>query len=175
MDSSVTTLLSKQQIESLITKAIEMKEKAYCPYSKFRVGCSILAKDGRVFTGCNVENASYGLSICAERVGLSKVGRFLYIKHSRCFIIALFCLSLPFLLPQAVSEGCKDFIAVCVATDVIDSNTFPCGACRQWLNEFGSHILVISARPDRSYLLKPLHELLPVAFGPHDLELKRSN
>jgi cytidine deaminase len=147
MDSSVTTLLSKQQIESLITKAIEMKEKAYCPYSKFRVGCSILAKDGRVFTGCNVENASYGLSICAERVGLSK----------------------------AVSEGCKDFIAVCVATDVIGSNTFPCGACRQWLNEFGSHILVISARPDRSYLLKPLHELLPVAFGPHDLELKRSN
>jgi cytidine deaminase len=59
-------------IEDLVNKAVDSKERAYCPYSKFRVGCSLLTEDDTIFTGCNVENASYGLTICAERTALTK-------------------------------------------------------------------------------------------------------
>src|SRR3990172_1110494 len=90
-------------IDKLISAAREAKRAAYAPYSGFKVGAALLAKEGQVFTGCNVENTTYGLSICAERVVVTK----------------------------AVSEGHKDFIMLVVVADS-DEPISPCGACRQF-------------------------------------------
>lgn len=99
--------------QTLIQKAIEAREKAYAPYSKFKVGAALLSNDGRVCTGCNVENASFGLCLCAERIAIGK----------------------------AISEGQREFQAIAVAATPLAS---PCGACRQFLLEFGTEIEVIS-------------------------------
>lgn len=98
---------------SLVTAAIETRRNAYAPYSNFLVGAALLAKNGEVFTGCNVENTSYGLCICAERTAICK----------------------------AVSEGHQEFEAIAVAASPIST---PCGACRQFIIEFGKKIEVIS-------------------------------
>ncbi len=94
-------------LDSLASAAIEAAQRAYAPYSKFKVGAALLAEDGRVFTGCNVENASYGLTNCAERTAVFK----------------------------AVSEGATRFAAIAIAGGVGDV-AMPCGACRQVLAEF---------------------------------------
>ncbi len=124
----------------LIEKALEARKQAYAPYSGFPVGAALLAADGRVFTGCNVENASYGLTMCAERVALFK----------------------------AVSEGAREFVAIAIACG--ESPCSPCGACRQVLAEFSPDIEVImtDARGQRVRREK-LSTLLPGAFGPRDL------
>lgn len=96
----------------LINKAIATRELAYAPYSQFRVGAALLTKNRDVFTGCNVENTSYGLCICAERTAICK----------------------------AVSEGHQEFIAIAVAATPFAT---PCGACRQFIIEFGKQIEVI--------------------------------
>jgi len=101
----------------LITSAIEAREKAYAPYSKFKVGAALLTTDGKVFTGCNVENSSYGLCVCAERTAICK----------------------------AVSEGFREFEAIAIAAHPFAS---PCGACRQFIVEFGKSIKVISVDAD---------------------------
>lgn len=100
---------------ALLTNAHKAKENAYCRYSNFQVGAAVLAKDGNIIKGCNVENASYGLTMCAERTALFK----------------------------AVSEGYKpgDFEAIAIAASA--DNFSPCGACRQVINEFGDDIIVI--------------------------------
>ncbi|MDR1970400.1 MAG: cytidine deaminase [Treponema sp.] len=100
--------LDDKQMDKLFALALKAAEAAYAPYSKFRVGAALLGADGRVFSGCNVENRSFGLSICAERN-------------------AVF---------QAVAQGCRDFLALAVATPDAKSLTGPCGACRQVLSEF---------------------------------------
>jgi len=97
----------------LIIQATQARERALAPYSGFRVGAAIESRDGRIFTGCNIENASYGLSLCAERVALSK----------------------------ALSEGVKDFRAIGIVIDS-DSLASPCGACRQLLWEYCGNIVV---------------------------------
>jgi len=99
----------------LLTDAHKAKENAYCRYSNFQVGAAVLAKDGNVITGCNVENASYGLTMCAERTALFK----------------------------ATSEGYKpgEFEAIAIAASADDFS--PCGACRQVINEFGDDMVVI--------------------------------
>jgi len=103
---------------SLIQAALDARKKAYAPYSKFRVGAAIETEDGTVFTGCNVENNSYGLCICAERTAICK----------------------------AVSNGYQQFKAIAVAATPLAS---PCGACRQFLAEFGTEIwLVEELLPD---------------------------
>ncbi len=94
-------------LATLVRKAIDASRRAYAPYSKFKVGAALLAEDGRVFTGCNVENASYGLTNCAERTAVFK----------------------------AVSEGATRFAAIAIAGGVGDV-AMPCGACRQVLAEF---------------------------------------
>ena len=94
-------------LATLARKAIDASQRAYAPYSKFKVGAALLAEDGRVFTGCNVENASYGLTNCAERTAVFK----------------------------AVSEGATRFAAIAIAGGVGDV-AMPCGACRQVLAEF---------------------------------------
>jgi cytidine deaminase len=124
----------------LLAAAVRARERAYAPYSNFSVGAALVTPDGRVFTGANVENASYGLSMCAERVA---------IYHALC-------------------EGVRHFDAVAVSgPDGV--RTMPCGACRQVLHEFGALMQVIFADQERLRVV-PLSSLLPEAFGPADLD-----
>jgi len=124
----------------LVRRAVEARARAYAPYSGFAVGAALLAEDGRIFTGCNVENASFGLTVCAERVALFK----------------------------AVSEGAREFVALAVACG--ESPCAPCGACRQVLYEFAPDLLVIMADGRGKLLTrKKLSELLPWGFGPKNL------
>lgn len=123
-------------VEKLINAAMAARERAYAPYSKFRVGAAILTREGRYYTGCNIENASYGLTCCAERVALFK----------------------------AVSNGERDFEAIAV-TAGSDEYCAPCGACRQALAEFGEDIKVFMANGRGEYRMQRLAELLPASFG----------
>lgn len=122
--------------QELIDKAVEMKKRAYCPYSGFSVGAALECADGRIFTGCNVENASYSLTICAERTAAAK----------------------------AVSEGSMDFRRIAIAGDSEDYCT-PCGACRQFLSEFAPEMEVICINKEGNAKSFQLSELLPHAFG----------
>jgi cytidine deaminase len=122
--------------KELYEKAYEAMKYAYAPYSGFKVGAAVLTKSGKVFTGCNVENATYGATICAERTAAAK----------------------------AVSDGEKEFKAIAVASDSIDT-VFPCGICRQVLAEFGSEDMkVICTKNSGEYEVYRLKELLPNAF-----------
>ena len=118
----------------LIAAARRAQTQAYAPYSKFTVGAAALGADGTVYTGCNVENSSYGLSCCAERN-------------------AVF---------HAVSCGCRKFAAIAVVGDGPDPIT-PCGACRQVLAEFAVPAVILAGADD-SYTVMTMEELLPQAF-----------
>lgn len=134
-------ILYEENQEVLIDAARRASERAYCPYSKFRVGAALLTSSGHTIMGCNVENASYGLTICAERS-------------------AVF---------QAIAaHGPVDIVGIAVYTPT-PQPTFPCGACRQVLWEFGPSALVICVCDGPDILRTPLTELLPKAFGPKDL------
>ena len=126
--------------QALVDLAFTMLERSYVPYSKFPVGAALLCGDGTVFTGCNVENAAYGSTICAQRTALVK----------------------------AVSEGRRAFAALAVAGRSEDY-CWPCGACRQMLYEFAPDLTVLVARGDGAYVKLPLKELLPHGFGPSSL------
>lgn len=125
---------------ALFERAEKAMEQAYAPYSGFLVGACLLDGEGRVYEGCNIENASYGASICAERVAVS-------------------C---------AVSQGARRFtaIAVCGST----APAWPCGICRQVLNEFSEDMRVIAGEKGKGYEVRLLSELLPQAFGPEKLD-----
>ncbi len=133
--------LSESQIHDLSASARGASEHAYAPYSKFRVGAAILTEEGEIFSGCNVENASYGLTICAERNAVFK----------------------------AAAAGKRTVIAVAVYTPTA-SPTAPCGACRQVLNEFGPDARVFCFCDGPGTIEASLAELLPNAFGPKNLE-----
>lgn len=122
--------------EELVNQALEAREKAYAPYSHFKVGAALLTTDGEVFTGCNVENASYGLTVCAERVALFK----------------------------AVSRGRRSFSAIAIVAGT-DNYCSPCGACRQVLAEFGGSTKVYMANRKGEYREMTVAELLPAAFN----------
>jgi cytidine deaminase len=125
----------------LIELAFPMLERSYCPYSKFPVGAALLCSDGTVFTGCNVENAAYGSTICAERTAVVK----------------------------AVSEGHRDdWVKLAIVGNGSDY-CWPCGPCRQMLYEFCPDLTVLVARGDHEFLSLPLSELLPHGFGPKSL------
>lgn len=127
----------------LIAAARDVRDRAYAPYSRFKVGSAVLAatpKGTEIFAGCNVENASFGLTICAERN-------------------AVF---------QAVASGARSIIAVSVVTDA-PVPTMPCGACRQVLREFGPDMVVVGATLDGQIRRYRLSHLLPDSFGPEDL------
>lgn len=130
--------------KALIRAALAARKNAYAPYSHFAVGAALLGKSGAVYTGCNVECATYTPTSCAERTALCK----------------------------AVSEGERDFTAIAVVgarTNAPDDGlpTSPCGVCRQMLYEFGgSGLLVLMAKSEDDYQEHTLGELLPLGFGP---------
>ncbi len=122
-------------INELIKSSIKAKNKSYSPYSRFKVGASILTKSNKIFTGANVECASYSLTICAERVAAVK----------------------------AISSGEKKFKYLAIATSRTQSD-FPCGACLQFLTEFSSNLKIIVVKSSREYKIYELKELLPKNF-----------
>jgi cytidine deaminase len=133
--------LDDAQIESLVSQAWDARLNAYAPYSQFHVGAALLTADGRVFTGANVENASLGLSMCAERVALG----------------------------AAAAAGARSVAAIAVA-GADDQGVFPCGACRQVLSEFSPKMLIIRCRPDGSHTVTSLGELLSSPFTGESFE-----
>jgi len=138
--------MEKEQIQELIRAAFAARKFAYTPYSRFQVGAALLTKQGKVYTGCNIENAGYTPTNCAERTALFK----------------------------AVSEGERAFSAIAVVGSMEGTvNTLvtgPCGVCRQALYEFGGPALtVIMARTEEDYIVTTLGELLPYGFGPANL------
>lgn len=139
----------KEMIEKLIETAIEMTKMSYAPYSGFQVGAALLAKGGRIFTGCNVENAAYSPTNCAERTAFFK----------------------------AVSEGVREFTAIAIAggqSGVITGYTAPCGVCRQVMMEFcdPQSFEIYMAVNRKDYKKAILAELLPDGFGPANLTEK---
>lgn len=126
---------------TLIEAARTASRHAYCEYSRFQVGAAVLAESGKIYAGCNVENASYGLTNCAERS-------------------AIFA---------AVGAGERRIVAVAVYTPT-PQPTSPCGACRQVLNEFGPAMRVICTCDGAERIETTLDALLPGAFGPHNLK-----
>ena len=121
--------------EKLIEQAKKIRENAYAPYSQFKVGVAILTKDGKVYTGANVENSSYGLTVCAERV-------------------ALYC---------AISQGERDFVKLVLVSDREDP-AIPCGACCQVLSEFNPNMEIICANLDGVVKRFSLKKLLTSSF-----------
>ena len=140
-------MLEKRQIEELIETAIGMTKMSYAPYSHFCVGAALLGKNGKVYTGCNIENAAYTPTNCAERTAFFK----------------------------AVSEGERKFQAIAIVGGQ-DGNltdyTAPCGVCRQVMMEFcdPKEFLVIMAISAEQYVIKTLEELFPLGFGPGNLK-----
>lgn len=134
--------IDPQVRSDLLARARAAADHAYVPYSEFPVGAAALATDGSIYTGCNVENASYGLTICAERSAVS----------------------------AAVGAGHRQIVAVAVSAPKV-TRTTPCGACRQFLNEFrpGTSDMVIVLDDRDSGDPVWLEELLPRAFGPRNL------
>lgn len=133
-------MISSAQIKKLIAEAARARKRAYAPYSKFLVGSAVLGSSGKIYGGCNVENASYGLTICAERTAIFR----------------------------SVAEGEKKIRALAVLYDKVHLGS-PCGACRQVIREFGKHLPVIQANLQGHYRVVPLEELLPGSFGPEVL------
>ena len=125
----------KNTEEKLIEAAAEARKRAFAPYSNFKVGAALLGKNGETFTGCNVENASYGLTMCAERVAIFK----------------------------AVSEGTKGFQCIVVVADTEDL-TPPCGSCRQIIWEFCGDVPVTLANLKGAVETFQMSDLLPRAF-----------
>jgi cytidine deaminase len=132
--------LDDDTLRALADAARAASARAYCPYSKFRVGAAVLTDDGAVTPGCNVENASYGLTICAERNAVFR----------------------------AIADGHTRVVAVAVYTPT-PTPTAPCGACRQVLFEFGPGAEVLGVCDGPDTVLGRLPELLPHAFGPDSL------
>lgn len=125
--------------EDLLNKAKEMSTKSYSPYSKFPVGAAVLYESGKIYTGCNVENASFGLSLCAERCAMAK----------------------------AISDNEKTKIKAIAIYSPSQTMCSPCGACRQWLQEFSSDnekTLIILEGDDKKPCILSLKEIFPYSF-----------
>jgi len=137
------SLIAKEVQEKLVQMAQKARGNAYAPYSNYRVGVAVLLADGSIQTGCNVENASYGASICGERVA--------------------YC--------AAIANGKLDFVAVALVTSAEALGT-PCGVCRQFMSEFNGKIPVIMANDKGESRVATLDELLPLQFGKAELAAK---
>lgn len=133
------TTLSRQE-RSLVAAAARAQKRAYCPYSGYHVGAALLDARGKVFPGCNVENASYSATTCAERVALG----------------------------AAVAAGSRKFRAIAIVTSGKDLAS-PCGVCRQALSEFSSDLVIIISDGARRFERTTLLELLPRQFRCHQV------
>lgn len=138
--------MEKKQIQKMIDLAIEQLSFAYAPYSGFQVGAALLTKEGKMYTGCNIENAAYSPTNCAERTAFFK----------------------------AVSEGERQFQAICIVggkNGVLTDYTAPCGVCRQVMMEFCNpdSFQIILAKDRETYKIFSLRELLPMGFEPDNL------
>lgn len=122
-------------------KANDALKNAYAPYSGFKVGAALLCKSGKIYTGCNIENASYGGTICAERVAMSK----------------------------AISEGERDFTAICIVSDPSKGPCYPCGICRQFLSEHCKSDFEIILPSGNETDIYTLSSLLPYGFSSKNL------
>lgn len=143
----ISETADKELIEKLIDTAIGQMSMAYTPYSHFDVGAALLTKDRKIYTGCNIENAGYTPSNCAERTAFFK----------------------------AVSEGVREFEAICVAGGMNGEPaeyTAPCGVCRQVMMEFcdPKNFQIILVKNREEYKIMTLEELLPMGFGPGSLK-----
>lgn len=128
-------------VKDLIKKALEIKKRAYAPYSNFHVACVAMTKSGRVFEGVNIENAAYSPTICAERNALS----------------------------TAITEGEREFAYIVITGD--SDYTYPCGVCRQFIREFADcDTKIIVAKDPKNYKTYRIDELLPESFSKKDLE-----
>lgn len=139
--------MKQTQIQEMIRIAKEQMAFSYTPYSHFKVGAALLAKNGKIYTGCNIENAAYTPTNCAERTAFFK----------------------------AVSEGARDFEAICIVggpEGVLEDYTPPCGVCRQVMMEFchPEEFQIILAKGQDDYRIYRLEELMPLGFGPGNLK-----
>ena len=140
--------LTQETVKELIAQAIEARKKSYSPYSHYQVGAALLAGDGRIVTGCNIENAAYTPTNCAERTAFFK----------------------------AVSEEIREFRAIAVVGspegDELTQYAYPCGVCRQVMMEFcnPSDFQIVVAKSEEDYRMMTLGELLPEGFGPDNLK-----
>ncbi len=132
--------IGNDTIERLVLEARRAAEKAYAPYSNLRVGAALINEDGKIFTGVNVENASFGLTVCAERN-------------------AIF---------SSVSNANRTIEALVIYTPT-QTPTAPCGACRQVIKEFSQDALIVSVCDSDNRLVRTIAELLPSSFGPESL------
>ncbi|MEJ6952024.1 cytidine deaminase [Natronospora cellulosivora (SeqCode)] len=133
--------MDDKEIIKLIKEAKKARANAYSPYSKFPVGAALLTKEGKIFSGVNIENASYGLSNCAERTAIFK----------------------------ALSEGYKDFTAIAVIADT-ERPVPPCGSCRQVIYEFAENLTIIMSNLNYQYKKMSIRDLLPGAFNRKDIK-----
>ena len=145
MEREKSKLRPEEAVE-LLKGAMEAREHAYTPYSHFHVGAALLTKAGKVYQGCNIENAAYTPSNCAERTAFFK----------------------------AVSEGVLEFDAICIVGGMnkeLNKYAAPCGVCRQVMMEFcdPEEFQIILATSKKQYEIFPLKELLPLGFGPDNL------
>ena len=142
--------MEKKQIEEMIDLAIRQLDHSYVPYSHFHVGAALLAKNGTYYTGCNIENAAYTPTNCAERTAFFK----------------------------AVSEGVREFQAICIVggkDGVLTEYAAPCGVCRQVMMEFcDPETFEIFLGTPEKYEIYTLKELLPLGFGSADLQPKKA-
>lgn len=127
--------------KKLIDKAAEAKKNAYPPYSGFHVGAALLTNDGEIYTGCNIENSTFGLTLCAERTAIFK----------------------------AMSEGQRKFTAIAIVSDSSDF-IYPCGACRQIIFDHCGEIDIICTNKNEEFKIHKTSELLPFAFGDKDFK-----
>lgn len=142
--------MEENMIRSMIRLAMDTLKFSYVPYSGFRVAASLLTASGKIYTGCNIENAAYSPGNCAERTAIFK----------------------------AVSEGERDFAAICIVNENTDGQHDicpPCGMCRQVMMEFcvPEEFLIILAKSESCYEIHTLGELLPMGFGPGNLKGKK--
>ncbi len=126
--------------QALVDAALSVRKKAYAPYSRFKVGAALLTDDGEIFLGCNVENASYGATICAERHAVG----------------------------NAVAAGKREFVQLAIATSTSPPSP-PCGICRQVLGEFAPKLKILLVNPKGEVVRIRLDKLLPMAFSSQSL------
>ncbi|KAK7060096.1 hypothetical protein SK128_028147 [Halocaridina rubra] len=136
--AEINKKLTDAEVEDLIDASLRGRQNSYSPYSKFKVGAALLTEDGSVVLGCNVENVSYGLAVCAERTAICR----------------------------AVVEGHRKFKAIAITAEMGDTFVGPCGMCRQTMVEFGLDWEVYLAMPNKKYMKTTVAKLLPDSFNP---------